>query len=88
MEVKLTDAGLKLLGFGPDRIITNVHIDRAYTLMVKNYANKDRNFMALYEANHPKPEPMKVSAMKKPKRKPREKAVSRKAIKREKAVIE
>ena len=59
MEVKLTDAGLKLLGFSPDRIIASVSTDRAYTLMAKGYANKDRPFMSLYAANHPVSEPEK-----------------------------
>lgn len=101
MEVKLTESGLNLFGFGPDRIITNVNLDRAYALMAGDYANKDKNFMALYEANHPKPEPkiivwrpnpdfgppVKAKTMKKLKPKPKkEKAISKKAAKREKAV--
>lgn len=102
MEVKLTPEGLELFGFGLDRIITNVNIDRAYTLMSGGYANKDKPFMVMYEENHPKPEPkkpivwvpnpdfgppVKRKAMKKPKQKSKkEKAVSKKAAKREKAV--
>jgi len=83
MEVKLTKTGLDLFGFGLDRKIINVHLDRAYTLMVNGCANKDKPFMVLYEANHPKPAKAKV--MKKPEQK-KEKAVSKKAAKREKAV--
>jgi len=100
MEVKLTKTGLDLFGFGLDRKIINVHLDRAYTLMVNGCANKDKPFMVLYEANHPKPEPkkpivwrpnpdfgppVKAKVMKKPEQK-KEKAVSKKAAKREKAV--
>ena len=94
MEVKLTKTGLDLFGFGLDRIIINVNLDRAYRLMTGGYANKDKPFMALYEANRPKPEPErpviiqdseKEDVVKKPKPK-KEKAISRKAAAREKAV--
>ena len=69
MEVRLTQAGRELLGFGPDRIETNVTTDRAFALMVGGYAVADKNFMRLFSMNNPvkkkttpKPRPKKEKA--------------------------
>ena len=57
MLCKLTFDGKRV--FGVDKDIISVSTDRAFTLMDKGYAVEDKNFMALYEKNQPKPEPEK-----------------------------
>ena len=86
MKVKLTKTGLDLFGFGLDRQIINVNLDRAYRLMAGDYANKDKPFMTLYDVNHSRLEPSKVKEKTIKAKSKKEKAVSKKAAKREKAV--
>lgn len=94
MDVRLTDTGMRLFARGPGMEVVGVTMDRAYNLMQKGYANKDKPFMALYEANNPKPEE-KVEVVTEQKPKPeikpmpkKEKATSKKAEARETAVKE
>jgi len=85
MQVRLTKEGQKALGFSPDRKIANVSDNRAFALMKGGYANQDKGFMSLFDGPLPKKE--KAEPMSKPKPKPKkEKAVSKPATKREKAV--
>lgn len=83
MEVRLTDKSRATMGWGPDRIKASVSDKRAFTWMGNGMAVPDKNFMALYAGNNPEPEP--EPAPEKPKK---EKAVSRRAEKREKAITE
>ena len=94
MEVRLTDEGRKLLGFGPDRITASVSNPRAFVLMENRCAIEDRGFMALFSRSNPAPapaalpDPDPVEGPPANDKKPKEKAVSRAASKREKAIKE
>jgi hypothetical protein len=80
MQVRLTKEGQKVLGFSPDRIIANVSDDRAFALMKGGYAAQDKGFMALFDG------PLPEKPIEKPKQIKEEKAISKPALKREKAV--
>lgn len=83
MQVRLTKEGQKALGFSPDRNIANVSNDRAFALMKGGYANQDKGFMSLFDGPLPEPEKPKPEKKIEPKE---EKAISKPAFKREKAV--
>ena len=77
------------MGFSPDRKIANVSDDRAFALMSRGFAAQDRGFMALFNGPLPEkkaevkkvaPKPEKVEKPKK------ETAMSKPAMKREKAI--
>ena len=87
MQVRLTEKGKKALGFSPDRNIASVSDVRAFVLMTRGMAIKDKGFMMLYDG--PVPAEAVVEVKKEPKPRPKrkkEKAVSKKAAKREKAI--
>ena len=93
MQVRLTEKGQQALGFSPDRIIANVSDNRAFAMMSNDMAIPDKGFMALFDGEVPAlVEKPKTNAEKQQKRideimKPKkEKAVSKKAKNRKKAV--
>ena len=96
MQVRLTKKGQQALGFSPDRIIANVSDNRAFAMMSKGMAIPDKSFMALFNGEVPKlvekPKSKLTNSEKQQKRideimKPKkEKAVSKKAKNRKKAV--
>jgi len=89
MLVKLTNKGRDLLNWGPDRLFASVSNKRAFTFMEGGYANQDNGFMSMYLRNNP-PVQKETPAKRKPtpRKKKREKTTSRRARKREKAVME
>jgi hypothetical protein len=74
MQIRLTQKGRKALNWPADRITANVSDSRAFAMMNSGLANPDKGFMALFDRQKPKPKPKK------------EKAVSKKAVNRKKAV--
>jgi len=85
MQVRLTEKGKTALGFSPDRNIASVSDVRAFVLMTRGMAIKDKGFMMLYDG----PVEAVVEVKKEPKPVPKrkkEKAISKKAAKREKAI--
>lgn len=82
MQVKLTESGLDLLDRAGDLAIIEVSNARAYHLMENGHANQDKRFMQMFRANN-----HKKAAKEKPKPGPKkEKATSKKAAAREKAI--
>ena len=98
MQIRLTKEGQQALGFSPDRIIASVSDNRAFVMMSNGMAISDKGFMALFDGEVPaldeveKSKPKLTNAEKQQKRideimKPKkEKAVSKKAANRKKAV--
>lgn len=87
MQVRLTEAGRKL--FDKPFSVINVSTARAFALMNGGNAAKDKNFMEIYSRNNPKKTvASKKTVVERPKVKPKiETATSKKARKREKAVM-
>ena len=89
MQVRLTKEGQKALGFSPDRIIASVSDNRAFAMMSNGMAIPDKGFMALFDGEVLKTNSEKhqkrIDEIMKPKPK-KEKAISKKAKNRKKAV--
>ena len=90
MQVRLTKKGQQALGFSPDRIIASVSDNRAFAMMSNGMAIPDKGFMALFDGEVPKPkltnpekQQKRIDEIMKPKK---EKAISKKAKNREKAI--
>lgn len=86
MQVRLTEAGQKL--FDKASAIINVSTERAFALMNGGNAAKDKKFMEAYSRNNPAKAVLREKAVvERPKSKQKkEKALSRKALSREKAI--
>ena len=102
MQVRLTKKGQQALGFSPDRIIANVSDNRAFAMMSNGMAIPDKGFMALFDGEVPKliekskskltnseKQQKRIDEIMKPKKEKAirtEKAISKKAKNRKKAV--